>query len=99
VAYFLLEYDVVSDFVEQRDAFRDDHLALVRRAAEKGQVLVAGALGEPVDRAVLVWTVEDRSVIEQFVALDPYVMNGLVVGSRIRPWNVVVQADHLPATS
>jgi uncharacterized protein len=99
VAYFLLEYDVVDDFITRRDEFRDAHLKLARRAAENGQLLAAGAVGavgESADRAVLVWTVEDRAVIEQFVALDPYVSNGLVVGSRIRPWNVVVQADQMP---
>jgi uncharacterized protein YciI len=96
VAYFLLEYDVVDDFITRREEFRDAHLKLARQAAEQGQLLAAGAVGESANRAVLVWTVEDRSVIEQFVALDPYVANGLVTGSRIRPWHVVVQADRMP---
>jgi len=51
---------------------------------------MAGALAEPVDGAVLVFTTDDRSVVEDFVAKDPYVREGLVTAWRIRPWNVVI---------
>ena len=36
---------------------------------------------------------EDLAQVEQFVAADPYVANGLVTAWRIRPWTVVVGAD------
>ncbi len=50
---------------------------------------MAGALTEPVDGAVFVFKVEDRSTVEGFVAADPYVSAGLVPAWRIRPWTVV----------
>ena len=53
---------------------------------------LAGALSEPSDRALLVWSTEDRSVVEAFVERDPYVRNGLVREWRVREWNVVVGA-------
>jgi hypothetical protein len=51
---------------------------------------MAGALVEPVDGALFVFTTDDRSVVENFVASDPYVREGLVTAWRIRPWNVVI---------
>ena len=80
---------MVDDYLERRAALRDDHLALARQAHERGELLLAGALPDPYDRALLIWTAE-REVVERFVEQDPYVRNGLVTGWTIRPWNVVV---------
>ncbi|MGH3781537.1 MAG: YciI-like protein [Pseudonocardiaceae bacterium] len=88
--YSLVFYDYVDGIVERRAPFREAHLALVGEAHERGLLLMAGALAEPVDGAVFVFTTDDRSVVENFVATDPYVREGLVTAWRIRPWNVVI---------
>jgi uncharacterized protein YciI len=85
----LLFYDYVDDIAERRTPFREAHLALVSEAHERGVLLMAGALVEPLDGAVLVFTTDDRSVVEDFVAKDPYVQAGLVTSWRVRSWNVV----------
>jgi uncharacterized protein YciI len=85
-----LFYDYVNDIVERRAPFRQEHLALAGEFRERGILLMAGALVEPVDGAVLVFTTDDRSVVEDFVAKDPYVREELVTAWRIRPWNVVI---------
>jgi uncharacterized protein len=90
MAYWLLEYDLVDDYVERRAALRQGHLGLAREAYVRGDLLLAGALAEPVDRAVLVWRVDDPSVIEDFARRDPYVVEGIVRSWRVRPWTVVV---------
>jgi uncharacterized protein YciI len=90
--YSLLFYDYVNDIVERRAPFREAHLELVRKVHEQGVLLMAGALTEPVDGAVFVFTTDDRSIVEGFVAKDPYPREGLVTTWRIRPWNVVVGA-------
>lgn len=90
MTYFLLEYLLVDDYLERRAALRADHLELARRAHERGELVLAGALTDPVNRAVLVWRAADRSVVEAFVADDPYVRAGLVTSWSIRPWTVVV---------
>ena len=87
--YLVLEYALVEDYVERRAALREEHLALARVAHERGDLLLAGALPDPYDRALLVWTAP-REVVEEFVAADPYVRHGLVAGWTIREWNVVV---------
>jgi uncharacterized protein YciI len=87
---WLLFYDVVDDYIERRAPLRDDHLALAREAHERGELVIAGALAEPADGAVLVFRADDTTVIEDFVRRDPYVQNGLVARYRIRPWTVVI---------
>lgn len=88
--YSLVFYDYVDGIVERRAPFREAHLALVSEAHGRGVLLMAGALAEPVDGAVFVFTTDDRSAVENFVASDPYVREGLVTAWRIRPWNVVI---------
>ena len=87
--HLVLEYTLVDDYLERRAALRDEHLALARAAHERGELLLAGALADPSDRALLVWTAP-REVVERFAEQDPYVRNGLVTGWTVRPWNVVI---------
>ena len=91
--YWLLFYDVVDDYVERRTPLRGDHLALATAAYERGELLLAGALADPPDGAVLVFAAEDASVAEDFAAADPYVQHGLVTSWRVRAWTVVIGAD------
>ena len=92
MTYWVLEYAVVDDYVERRGAHRADHLALARAAYDRGELVLAGALAEPADRALLVWRTDDRGVVEEFARADPYVRNGLVTSWTVRPWTVVVGA-------
>ena len=87
--YLLLEYALADGYLERRAALREEHLALARAAHERGELVLAGALPDPFDRALLVWTA-DREVVERFAASDPYVVQGLVTSWTVRPWNVVV---------
>ena len=88
--YFLLLYDVVPDYVERRLPFRAEHLALARAAHARGELLLGGALADPVDGAVLLFRGESPAVAEAFAKADPYVTHGLVTRWRVRPWTVVV---------
>ena len=88
--YSLLFYDYVADVADRRAPFREEHLALSGELHERGILLMAGALVEPLDGAVLVFSTDDRSVVEDFVARDPYVREGLVTSWRVRLWNVVI---------
>jgi uncharacterized protein YciI len=92
MSYYLLEYALIDDYVTRRATFREAHLALAREAHRRGDLVLAGALAEPPDRAILVWQTDDRAVIERFIDGDPYVHNGLVTSWTIRPWTVVVSA-------
>ncbi len=88
--YHMLLYDVVENFIERRAVFREAHLKVVQDAHERGELIMAGALVDPVDGAALVFETEDRSVAERFAQNDPYVKGGLVNAWKVRKWNVVV---------
>ena len=90
VMYFALLYEVTDDYLERRAAFRTDHLALAQAAADRGELVVAGAFSDPADSALLIFEGADASVAESFAHADPYVANGLVRSWRVRPWTVVV---------
>ena len=91
--HFALLYDVVANFVERRMPFREAHLQRVRDANARGQLLLAGALGDPPDGALLVFRGDTADVAEDFARTDPYVIEGLVPAWRVRPWNVVVGVE------
>jgi uncharacterized protein len=88
--YYMLFYETVDNYVERRAAYRDDHLALARAAHQRGELVMAGALADPADGAVLIFRADNADVVEQFVRQDPYVKNGLITRWRIRPWTVVI---------
>ena len=91
--HFALLYDVVSNFVERRMPFREAHLLRVRDAHARGVLLLAGALGDPPDGALLVFRADSAAVAEDFARADPYVAEGLVTAWRVRSWTVVIGAD------
>ena len=90
MSFWVLEYTVVDDYVQRRTEFRADHLGLAQAAHDRGELVLAGALADPPDRALLVWRTDDRSVVEQFAEADPYVVNGIVTSWTVRSWTVVV---------
>ncbi len=96
--YYALFYEVVDDFVARRTPFRGEHLRLAAEACERGDIILAGALAEPADRALIVFHTADKSKVEAFARKDPYVVNGLVKKWEVRPWNVVI-GNEKPASS
>ena len=91
--YWLLLYDLVDDYLDRRTPLRTEHLGLATAAHERGELVMAGALADPADRAVLVFRADDASTAEAFAASDPYVRNGLVASWTVRSWTVVIGAD------
>ncbi len=88
--YYALFYDVVENFTERRMPFREPHLKMVVDAHERGDLVMAGALGDPLEQALLVFRVADVAVVEHFAKTDPYVTNGIAKRWQVKPWNVVV---------
>ncbi|MDH5358975.1 MAG: YciI-like protein [Gammaproteobacteria bacterium] len=91
--HFLLFYDYVPDYLQRRDAFRDAHLRLAWQYQQRGELILGGVVAEPIDGAVLFFKADSAETVEAFVKSDPYVINGLVTGWKIRPWNTVVGDD------
>jgi uncharacterized protein YciI len=91
--YYALFYYVVDDYVTRRSPFREEHLRLARESLERGELQLGGALGDPVDGALLVFRAPNKGIVEKFVHSDPYVRNSLVTRWEIRLWAVVVGDD------
>lgn len=89
---YVLLYDVVDDMVNKRAPYRAEHLQLIKDAHERGEIVMAGAVGDPVDGAVLVFRSDSPAVAEKFVMADPYVKNGLVTRWKVKPWTLVAGA-------
>ena len=90
MAYFALFYDAVDDFIARRGAFRDEHLRIARESHARGELVLAGALADPANGALLIFQAETPAVAEAFARQDPYVKNGLITHWKVRPWTVVV---------
>lgn len=100
--HYLLFYDVDDNYLERRAPFRPDHLAHARRAHERGDLVLAGALANPPDGAVLLFKGTSSVAAEAFARADPYVKNGVVTRWRVREWTTVVGDDpavRLPSDS
>jgi uncharacterized protein len=94
--HFLLFYDVAPNYMERRVEFRKAHLEYANAAVERGELVLGGALADPADGAVLLFRGDSPSAAEGFAKSDPYVLNGLVTGWKVRSWATVVgeHAEH-----
>jgi uncharacterized protein YciI len=90
--HFALEYQLVPDYLERRVPLRDEHLALGRAAAARGEIVLAGAF-DPPDGALLVFQGADDAAARRFAESDPYVREGLVTSWRVRRWRTVIGTD------
>lgn len=88
--HYILFYEADPDYAARRAPFRDEHLALVRQAHERGEIVLAGPLADPTDGAVLVFRGESPEAAEAFVRADPYVTNGVIASWKVRKWATVV---------
>ncbi len=88
--HYLLIYDTAPDYLTRRGEFRAAHLALAWKAVERGELVLGGALADPVDQAMILFRAESAEVVEAFAKADPYVINGLVKQWRVRPWTTVI---------
>lgn len=99
MAYFAVFYEVVDNFVERRALFRDEHLRLAGAAHRRGEIVLAGALADPADSALIIFRGENSAAATSFAENDPYVRNGLVKRWKIRPWSVVVGGESVSSAA
>src|SRR5262245_58933390 len=88
--HFLLFYTYVPDILERRPQFRGAHIKHARESVARGELLLGGALADPVDLGVLFFSAPSRDVVEAFAKADPYVTGGLVTEWKVRPWTTVI---------
>ncbi len=88
--HYLLFYEVADDYVSRRAAYRNEHLQKAWAANQRGELVLGGALNNPVDGAVLLFKADSPKVAEEFAKNDPYVISGAVKRWYVREWTTVV---------
>lgn len=88
--HFLLFYTTADDYLERRGDYRSDHLRLAWEYQERGDLVLAGALADPPDGAVLLFQGDTPAAAEEFAGRDPYVANGLITRWHVREWTTVI---------
>lgn len=91
--HYLLFYEVVSDYAERRVPLRAAHLEHALAACARDELILGGALANPVDGAILLFRGDCPAAAEAFATADPYVLNGLVTRWIVREWTTVVGDD------
>ncbi len=87
--HYLLFYEVGEGYLAGRAEFRDAHLAKAWKASERGELVLGGALANPIDGALLLFKGDSPEVAEKFAQTDPYVTNGIVKRWYVREWTTV----------
>jgi len=93
MTHYLLVYELGPDYLERRGQYRAEHLAMAWASHARGELVLGGAVGDPVDTALLLFKSESPAAAEAFARADPYVRNGLVRRWRVREWMTVVGAE------
>ena len=91
--HYLLFYTYVPDILERRAEFRGAHVKHARESLARGELILGGALADPVDLGILLFSSPSKDVVEAFARVDPYVTGGLVTEWKVRPWTTVIGKD------
>jgi uncharacterized protein YciI len=86
--HYLLIYEAVEDYMTRRGEFRNEHLKLAAQSESRGELILAGALGER--GSAFLFLSENTDLIEEFVKNDPYFKGGLIRSYKILPWATVI---------
>ena len=97
MTHCVLQYDAVDDFIDRRTPYREEHLRLVREAHARGEIVMAGALGDPPDGGLLVFTARRPRSPKSSPAAIRTSSTDSITRWGVRPWNVVVGLSRLPA--
>ena len=57
--------------------------------SQRGELVLGGALADPVDGVVILFQGHSPQVAEDFAKADPYVTGGIVKKWRVREWTTV----------
>ena len=86
---YVLTYRAVEDFLPLAQEFGAAHVARLHEFHDRGVLLMVGTFEEPMNGdAMGIFT--SREAAEEFVAGDPFVVNGVVAAWTVRPWYEVL---------
>ena len=84
----VMHYEVAPDGMAKAQANIAGHRARLREFHTRGVLLMAGPFANPLEGALGVFT--SREAAEEFIAGDPFVVNGVVARWTLQDWNEVL---------
>lgn len=88
--HYVLNYEYPEDYVPKRAGVRAQHLKLIQEAYDRGEIVIAGAFGNPYRGGLLVFRGDSPKIAEAFAKADPYVLTGVVIKWEVKPWHTVI---------
>lgn len=88
--YYILFYKTAPCYLDRRSDYREEHLSLAQEAFNRGELIIAGTLGNPAKDAVIVFKGDSPEAAEKFAHCDPYVKNGLISEWEVKQWNIAI---------
>jgi uncharacterized protein YciI len=82
---YLMFYEMAADGMAKAQANFPAHQARLKEFYQQGTLLMAGPYGTPPRGALGVFT--SRAAAEEFIAGDPFVINGVVGKHSIHEWS------------
>lgn len=87
---YVMTYRSVDDFLPLAQQHFPAHAERLHEFHGRGVLLMVGTFDEPMNGdAMAIFT--SREAAEEFVAGDPFVLNGVVASWSIRPWDEILQ--------
>ena len=80
-------YEMAPDALPKLMAFFPAHRERLDEFHRRGELIAAGPLGSPPEGAMAIFPTRESA--EEFIAGDPFVVNGLVSKWRLAEWNAV----------
>jgi uncharacterized protein len=84
----VMHYEVAPDGMAKAPANIAGHRARLREFHARGVLLMAGPFANPLEGALGVFT--SREAADEFIAGDPFVVNGVVARWTLQDWNEVL---------
>lgn len=88
--HYVLTYDLVDDYIARRAEDGGEHMRLAWESYDRGEMILGGALLEPVNGGLYIFKGDSPAVAEEFARRDSYVRLGLVKSWKVRPYMSVI---------
>jgi uncharacterized protein YciI len=88
--HYLLIYELTDDYFARRHEDGSEHIQLAWEAYDRGEMVLGGALLEPLSHGIYLFKGDSPAVAEQFAQRDSYVRRGFVRSWKVRQWMTVI---------
>jgi uncharacterized protein YciI len=88
--HYLLTYELADDYPARRHEDGNEHMRLAWESYDRGEMVIGGAMIEPLDQGMYLFKGDSPAVAEEFAKNDSYVRRGFVRSWKVRKWMTVI---------